>query len=98
VSDNHPYFVGSQTSGVDGSSEGGRLSTIRLPQTLVLYSVPLIQSLRAAGYKGKLNAEPALVDGVWVLKVIYEGDEPPPAPERWHGHRVVVEKAPEANG
>jgi hypothetical protein len=98
VINNQPSFVGSRTSGVDGSSEGGRLSTIRLPQALVLYSVPLIQSLRAAGYKGKLNAEPALVDGMWVLKLTYEGDEPPPAPARWHGHRVVVEKAPEANG
>ena len=95
---NQPSFVGSRTSGVDGSSEGGRLSTIRLPQILVLYSVPLLQSLRAAGYKGKLDAEPALVDGVWVLKLTYEGDEPPAVPERWHGHRVVVEKAPEANG
>jgi hypothetical protein len=38
------------------------------------------------------------VDGIWVLKLTYEGDEPPAVPERWHGHRVVVEKAPEANG
>lgn len=91
---NRPYFVGSRTSGVDGSSEGGRLSTMRLPSTLVLYSVPLLQTIRRSGYKGKVNAEPALVDGVWVLKVTYEGDEPPEAPERWHGRRVVVEEAP----
>jgi hypothetical protein len=91
---NYPRFVGSRTSGVDGSSEGGRLSTIRLPTVLVLYSVPLLESLRRSGYQGKLTAEPALVDGVWVLKVTYDGDEPPPVPERWHGHRVVVEKAP----
>jgi hypothetical protein len=90
---NYPRFVGSRTSGVDGSSEGGRLSTVRLPQVLVLYSVPLLQTLKNSGYKGKLAAEPALVDGVWVLKVIYEGDDPPPVPERWHGHGVVVEKA-----
>ena len=91
---NRPYFVGSRTSGVDGSSEGGRLSTMRLPSTLVLYSVPLLQTIRRSGYKGKVNAEPALVDGAWVLKVVYEGDAPPSAPERWHGHRVVVEEAP----
>jgi hypothetical protein len=90
---NYPRFVGSRTSGVDGSSEGGRLSTVRLPQVLVLYSVPLLQTLKNGGYKEKLAAEPALVGGVWVLKVIYEGDDPPPVPERWHGHRVVVEKA-----
>jgi hypothetical protein len=91
---NRPYFVGSRTSGVDGSSEGGRLSTMRLPSTLVLYSVPLLQAIRRSGYKGKVNAEPALVDGAWVLKVVYEGDAPPSVPERWHGHRVVVEEAP----
>jgi hypothetical protein len=94
MSSNQPRFVGSRTSWVDGSSEGGRLSTMRLPSVLVLYSVPLMQSLKRAGYQGKLSAEPALVDGVWVLKVVYEGDEPPPVPERWHGRRVVVEKAP----
>jgi hypothetical protein len=94
---NYPRFVGSRTSGVDGSSEGGRLSTMRLPTVLVLYSVPLLESLRRRGYKGKLFAEPALVDGTWVLKVTYEGDDPPPVPERWHGHRVMVEKAAPAD-
>jgi hypothetical protein len=91
---NYPRFVGSGTSGVDGSSEGGRLSTYRLPSVLVLYGVPLLESLRRQGYKGKLTAEPALVDGNWVLKVTYDGEQAPPLPERWHGHRVVVEKAP----
>ena len=46
MSFNRPYFVGSQTSGVDGGSEGGRLSTTRLPATLVLYSVPLLQAIK----------------------------------------------------
>lgn len=95
---NHPYFVGSRTSGVDGSSEGGRLSTLRQPSTLVLYSVPLLQSIRQSGYSGKVNAEPALVDGSWVLKVTYEGEQPPPAPERWHGRRVVLERQGAADG
>src|SRR6266513_3117406 len=92
LSANRPYFVGSRTSGVDGSSEGGRLSTIRLPSTLVLYGVPLLQAIRRAGYGGKVNAEPALADGVWVLKVTYDGEQPPEVPSRWHGHRVVVER------
>jgi hypothetical protein len=95
---NRPYFVGSRTSGVDGSSEGGRLSTIRLPSTLVLYSVPLLQSIRRSGYPGKVNAEPALVDGSWVLKVTYEGDQPPEVQERWHGHRVVLEQQRPGDG
>jgi hypothetical protein len=95
---NRPYFVGSLTSGVDGSSEGGRLSTIRLPSTLVLYSVPLLHAIRQAGYPGKVNAEPAQVDGAWVLKVTYEGDQPPEVPERWHGHRVVLERQRPADG
>jgi hypothetical protein len=96
---NQPSFVGSLTSGVDGSSEGGRLSTIRLPYTLVLYGVPLIQAIKANGYKGKITVEPGLVDGMWVLKVLYEGEPPPAVPKRWHGHRVVMEEVkPPANG
>ena len=87
--------MSSRTSGVDGSSEGGRISTIRLPQVLVLYAVPLIAEVRRRGYRGKLSAEPAQVDGYWVLKLIYEGDTPPAdVPERWHSHRVLVEAAP----
>jgi hypothetical protein len=89
---NRPYFVGSLTSGVDGSSEGGRLSTIRLPSTLVLYSVPLLHAIKRAGYRGRLDAEPALVDGAWALKVTYEGERPPGVPERWQGHRVLLEE------
>jgi hypothetical protein len=90
---NRPAFVASLTSGVDGGSEGGRLSTLRLPATLVLYSVPLLQAIRRSGYKGKLNAEAALVDGSWVIKVIYEGEPPSGVPERWQGHAVVLEEA-----
>jgi hypothetical protein len=98
MSFNRPYFVASETSGVDGGSEGGRLSTTRLPATLVLYSVPLLQSLKRAGYKGKLNAEAALVDGSWVIKVTYEGEPPPDVPTIWQGHRVVVEEVRPADG
>ncbi len=87
-----PSFVASRTSGVDGASEGGRLSTGFLPAALVLYGVPLVQLIRSQGYRGKLSVEPALVDGTWVLKVTYEGASPPPVPERWHGHRVVLEE------
>jgi hypothetical protein len=86
-------LVGSFTSGVDGSSEGGRISTARLPNTLVIYAVPLLSELRRRGYTGTLTVEPALVDGIWALKVVYEGERPKWVPERWHGHRVVVEKA-----
>ena len=95
---NRPYFVGSLTSGVDGSSEGGRLSTTRLPSTLVLYGVPLLQAIRRSGYGGQLNVEPALRDGVWVLKVTYDGDRPEAVPELWHGHRVVLEQRRPADG
>lgn len=89
-----PALVASRTSGVDGSSEGGRISTMRLPYTLVLYAVPLIDEVRRRGHKGRVQAEPALLDGGWVLKLIYEGDAPTDVPERWHGHRVVLEAAP----
>ena len=83
---------------MDGSSEGGRLSTIRLPSTLVLYSVPLLQAIRRSGYRGKVNAEPALVDGRWVIKVTFEGDRPMNVPALWHGHRVVLEQLKPADG
>ena len=98
MSSNRPYFVASETSGVDGGSEGGRLSTLRLPATLVLYSVPLLQSIKRSGYQGKLNAEPALVDGCWVIKVSYEGEQAPEIQSTWHGHRVVVEEVRPTNG
>jgi hypothetical protein len=98
MSYNRPYFVASETSGVDGGSEGGRLSTLRLPATLVLYSVPLLQSIKRSGYTGKLNAEAALVDGSWVIKVTYEGEQPPEVPSTWQGHRVVVEQVRPADG
>ena len=86
--------MASRTSGVDGSSEGGRISSVRLPQVLVLYAVPLIAEVKRRGYKGKLTAEPARVDGVWVMKLVYEGEQPAEVPERWHGHQVVLEAAP----
>jgi hypothetical protein len=89
-----PDTIGSFTSGVDGSSEGGRQSSIRLPSTLVLYAVPLMDSLRDDGYTGKLAVEPALEPGGWVIKLIYSGDPPANVPHRWHGHRVVAEPAP----
>ena len=95
---NRPTFVGSLTSGVDGSSEGGRLSTLSLPSTLVLYSVPLLDAIRRSGYAGKVEAKPAQVEGLWVLEVTYEGDAPPPVPPRWHGHRVVVQAREQPDG
>ncbi len=64
---------------------------MRLPSTLVLYSVPLINEVKRRGYKGKLTAEPALIDGVWAIKLVYDGEQPQNVPERWHGHRVVLE-------
>jgi hypothetical protein len=98
VTRNQPYFVGSLTSGVDGGSEGGRLSTIRMPYVLMLHAVPLVQELKRRGYSGKLTAEPAMIDGVWAIKLTYEGEPPSDVPEVWHGHRVVLEPAPAAEG
>jgi len=88
--------LGSFTSGVDGSSEGGRINTGRLPYNLVLYGVPLLEDMRRRGYTAKLSVEPVQVDGIWCLKLIYPHDQKPPKPvqARWHGHRVIVQKAP----
>lgn len=84
--------LGSRTSGVDGSSEGGRINTIRLQQLLVLYALPLLRELRSRGHRGKVDVEPALEGGLWTLKLRCEGEPPPDVPAVWHGHRVVVER------
>jgi hypothetical protein len=86
------HSLGSHTSGVDGSSEGGRIDTINLPGALVLYGVALLQTLLPKNPKIKLGVAPVLVDGVWCLELSYQGDEPPGVPQHWHGHRVVLKK------
>ena len=86
------HSLGSSTSGVDGSSEGGRVNTINLPGAIVLYGVALLQTLRPKNPKSKLNVEPVQVDGVWCLELTYEGDEPSQVPDPWHGHQVVIRK------
>ena len=86
------HSLGSHTSGVDGSSEGGRINTINLPGALVIYGVALLQQLQRANPKSKLSVAPVQVDGVWALQLSYEGDEPKGVPELWHGHRVALQK------
>jgi hypothetical protein len=86
------HSLGSRTSGVDGSSEGGRINTINLPGALVLYGVPLLQSVQRKNPKTKLSVAPVQVEGIWCLELSYQGDEPTGVPERWHGHRVVLRK------
>jgi hypothetical protein len=87
--------LGSFTSGVDGSSEGGRINTSRLPYNLVLYGVSLVDEMRRRGYPAPLQVAPTQVDGVWSLKLVYPHDQkaPKPVPELWHGHHVVLERA-----
>jgi len=88
------HSLGSRTSGVDGSSEGGRINTIDLPGVLVIYGVALLQALQRKGVKGKLTVAPVQVDGVWCLELTYQGDAPSGVPELWHGHRVIAKEAP----
>jgi len=87
------HSLGSRTSGVDGSSEGGRINTINIPGALVIYGVALLQALQPKNPKSKLNLAPALADGTWCLELTYQGDEPGGVPQRWHGHRVILKKA-----
>jgi hypothetical protein len=89
------HALGSRTSGVDGSSEGGRINTINLPGALVLYGVALLQALQRQNPKSKLSVAPVQADGIWSLELSYTGDPPAGVPELWHGHRVIVRK-PEA--
>ena len=86
------HALGSRTSGVDGSSEGGRINTINLPGALVLYGVALVQTLQRKNPKTKLSVAPIQVDGVWCLELSYLGDEPVGAPGQWHGHCVILRK------
>ena len=86
------HSLGSRTSGVDGSSEGGRINTINLPGALVLYGVALLQAHQPRNPKTKMSVAPALVDGVWCIEMSYQGDDPKGVLERWHGHRVVLKK------
>jgi hypothetical protein len=86
------HSLGSHTSGVDGSSEGGRINTINVPGALVLYGVALIQLLKARNPKTTFTVAPALVDGVWHLELTYQGDEPAGAPKTFRGHLVVLKK------
>ncbi len=86
------HSLGSSTSGVDGSSEGGRINTINLPGALVIYGVALLQSLQRRNPKTKLIVAPVQVDGIWCLELSYEGDEPAGVPESWYGHRMVLRK------
>ncbi|HEV2476805.1 MAG TPA: hypothetical protein VGX22_09705 [Candidatus Dormibacteraeota bacterium] len=86
------HSLGSRTSGVDGSSEGGRTNTINLAGVLVLYAVALLQLLQRANPKTRLSVAPVQEDGIWGIQLSYEGDEPAGVPEVWHGHRVVLKK------
>ncbi|HVC76245.1 MAG TPA: hypothetical protein VND96_06990 [Candidatus Micrarchaeaceae archaeon] len=87
------HALGSRTSGVDGSSEGGRINTINLPGALVLFGVALVQELQRRGVKTKLNVAPMKVDGTWCLELSYTGDDTPAGvPDHWHGHRVILRK------
>jgi len=89
------HALGSRTSGVDGSSEGGRINTVNVPGALVLHGVALVQTLQRQNPKSKLSVAPLEVDGVWRLELTYAGDAPAGVPELWHGHRVIV-RSPEA--
>ncbi len=84
------HALGSRTSGVDGSSEGGRINTINLPGALVLYGVALVQQLQGRNPKTKFSVAPVLVDGMWCLELTYTGEAPTGVPDRWHGHQVIV--------
>jgi hypothetical protein len=84
------HALGSSTSGVDGSSEGGRINTNSLPGALVLYGVALVQELQRRGLKTKFSVAPVQVEGIWCLELTYSGDPPAGVPDHWHGHRVTL--------
>ena len=87
-----PQFLGSRTSGVDGSSEGGRINTANLVGALVIYGVALLLELQRKNPKSKLGVAPVQADGIWSLELSYQGDDPVEVPQLWHGHQVILKK------
>ena len=82
------------TSGVDGSSEGGRINTELLANTLALYGAALVDELKARGYPGRVAVRADLRDGIPALVATFLDDPPKFVPKHWHGRRVIVEKEP----
>lgn len=87
-------LLNSRTSGVDGSSEGGRINTELLDNTLVLFGTALVDHLRAHGYGGKCVVRPDRRDGIPVLVAVFAEDPPAFLPARWHGRTLIVEREP----
>jgi hypothetical protein len=87
-------LLNSRTSGVDGSSEGGRINTERLANTLALFGTALADELKARGYAGKCAIRSDFRDGIPVLVATFQDDPPGFVPTLWHGRRVIVEKEP----
>ena len=84
--------LNSRTSGVDGSSEGGRINTERLANTLALFGTALADEIRARGHQGKVTVRTDLRDGIPVLVAVFAGDPPADVPRSWAGRTVVVER------
>lgn len=92
-------LLNSRTSGVDGSSEGGRINSELLENTLALYATALTESLRARGYRGKCAVRPDSRNGIPVLVAVFAEEPPDFLPERWHGRALIVEReAPPPGG
>jgi hypothetical protein len=87
-------LLNSRTSGVDGSSEGGRINTERLSNALALFATALSDEIRAGGYAGKVVVKADFRDGIPVLVATFDGDPPSGVPELWVGRRVIVAKEP----
>ena len=85
-------ILNSRTSGVDGSSEGGRINTENQVNTLALYGTALMDELRAQGHRGRVRVEPAVRNGRWVLVATFADEPPSLVPELWNGRQVIVER------
>lgn len=91
-------ILNSRTSGVDGSSEGGRINTENQVNTLALFGTALMDELRARGHRGKVRVEPAVREGRWVLVATFADEPPAFVPDLWHGRHVIVEREGAAPG
>ena len=62
------------------------------PETMRFFPAPISR----AGSDALIDRIESCFDrlgyGLWALEVEYEGERPQGVPERWHGHRVVLEE------
>jgi hypothetical protein len=85
-------LLNSRTSRVDGSSEGGRINTEVVDNTIALYGTALVEFMRGRGYRGKCVVRADRRNGIPVLVAVFTDEPPTYLPPRWHGRELIVQR------